>query len=90
MKITAVFAMDEMCGIGKNGTLPWHIPEDMKHFRDLTMGKVVIMGSRTYESLPVQFRPLPGRTNLVLSKYPLDGIQTFESIPDLLEYCQRE
>lgn len=88
MKIIAILAMDEVCGIGKNGALPWHIPEDMKHFRDLTMGKVVIMGSRTYESLPAQFRPLPGRTNLVLSKYPIEGIQTFESIADLLAYCK--
>ena len=90
MKITAVLAMDEMCGIGKDGWLPWHIPEDMKHFRELTMGKAVIMGSRTYESLPVQFRPLPGRTNLVLSKYPIDGVQTFDSISKLLEYCKQK
>ena len=90
MKITAVLAMDEMCGIGKDGWLPWHIPEDMKHFREITMGKVVVMGSRTYDSLPVQFRPLPGRTNLVLSKHSIDGIQTFESIPDLLVYCEQE
>ena len=82
--------MDEMYGIGKDGWLPWHIPEDMKHFRELTMGKVVVMGSRTYESLPVQFRPLPGRTNLVLSKYPIDGVQTFDSIPKLLEYCKQK
>lgn len=54
------------------------------------MGKVVVMGSRTYDSLPVQFRPLPGRTNLVLSKHSIDGIQTFESIPDLLVYCEQE
>ena len=90
MKITAVLAMDEMCGIGKDGWLPWQIPEDMKHFRELTMGKVVVMGSRTYESLPVQFRPLPGRTNLVLSKYSIDGVQTFDSISKLLEYCKQK
>ena len=70
--------------------LPWQIPEDMKHFRELTMGKVVVMGSRTYESLPVQFRPLPGRTNLVLSKYSIDGVQTFDSISKLLEYCKQK
>ncbi len=88
MKIIAILAMDEMCGIWKNGTLPWHIPEDMKHFRELTMGGVVVMGSRTYESLPEAFRPLPGRQNLVLSKKPIDGIQTFASIPELLDFVE--
>lgn len=60
----------------------------MKHFRELTMGGVVVMGSRTYESLPEAFRPLPGRQNLVLSKKPIDGIQTFASIPELLDFAE--
>lgn len=66
--------------IGRNGTLPWHLPEDMKHFRELTAGATVLMGRRTWESLPPRFRPLPGRRNLVLSRTPQEGVETF---PDL-------
>ncbi|MGW4482198.1 dihydrofolate reductase [Amycolatopsis sp. NPDC004368] len=66
--------------IGRDGELPWHLPEDMKHFRELTAGATVLMGRRTWESLPPRFRPLPGRRNLVLSRTPQDGVETF---PDL-------
>ena len=54
--------------IGADGTLPWHLPEDLKLFRELTAGSAVVMGRRTWESLPARFRPLPGRRNLVLSR----------------------
>ena len=53
--------------IGAGGRLPWHLPEDLAHFRALTTGRAVIMGRATWESLPARFRPLPGRTNIVLS-----------------------
>lgn len=66
--------------IGRDGTLPWHLPEDMAHFRALTTGAAVLMGRRTWESLPPRFRPLPGRRNLVLSRTPQHGVETF---PDL-------
>jgi dihydrofolate reductase len=66
--------------IGRDGTLPWHLPEDMAHFKTLTAGTTVLMGRRTWESLPPRFRPLPGRRNLVLSRTPQDGAETF---PDL-------
>jgi dihydrofolate reductase len=56
--------------IGRDGTLPWHLPEDMAHFRELTMGATVVMGRATWESLPDRFRPLPGRRNVVLSRDP--------------------
>ena len=56
--------------IGVDGDLPWHLPADLAHFRQLTMGHPVIMGRRTYESIPPKFRPLPGRRNLVLSENP--------------------
>ena len=52
------------------GTLPWHLPEDMQHFRELTTGKPVIMGRKTWESLPERFRPLPGRLNIVVTRNP--------------------
>ncbi len=53
--------------IGKNNALPWHLPEDLAHFRQLTMGATVLMGRKTWDSLPPRFRPLPGRRNLVLT-----------------------
>lgn len=56
--------------IGKNGRLPWRLPNDMKRFRRLTWGKPVIMGRKTYQSIPDRFRPLPGRQNIVLSRNP--------------------
>lgn len=54
--------------IGADGTLPWHVPEDLAHFRELTLGHPVIMGRRTWESFPPAYRPLPGRTNIVISR----------------------
>jgi dihydrofolate reductase len=66
--IISIAAMSENRVIGKNGQLPWRIPEDMKHFKDLTMGHPVIMGRKTWESIPEKFRPLPGRTNIVITR----------------------
>jgi dihydrofolate reductase len=66
--------------IGRDGTMPWHVPEDMKHFREITAGAAVLMGRRTWESLPPRFRPLPGRRNLVLSRTPQDGAETFDDL----------
>lgn len=54
--------------IGDGATMPWHIPEDLAHFKATTMGAPVIMGRRTWDSLPERFRPLPGRRNVVLSR----------------------
>ncbi|GEC95485.1 dihydrofolate reductase [Zoogloea ramigera] len=56
--------------IGVENRLPWHLPEDMKFFRETTRGKPVIMGRKTWESLPAAFRPLPGRVNIVVSRNP--------------------
>lgn len=54
--------------IGKDNTIPWHIPEDMVHFKRTTLGCPVIMGRKTWDSLPVNFRPLPGRLNIVVTR----------------------
>ena len=70
--------------IGRDGTLPWHLPEDLKLFRSLTTGTTVLMGRRTWESLPPRFRPLPGRRNLVLSATPQEGVETFADLPSAL------
>ncbi|UOX92119.1 dihydrofolate reductase [Amycolatopsis sp. FBCC-B4732] len=70
--------------IGRDGELPWHLPEDLKHFKSVTAGAAVLMGRRTWESLPPRFRPLPGRRNLVLSRTPQDGAETFPSLTSAL------
>ncbi|HEY8701266.1 MAG TPA: dihydrofolate reductase [Arthrobacter sp.] len=54
--------------IGKDGDMPWHLPEDLKHFNRLTMGHPVIMGRKTWLSFPDKYRPLPGRTNIVITR----------------------
>lgn len=54
--------------IGKDNALPWHLPEDMRHFKALTTGHAVLMGRKTWESLPPKFRPLPNRRNIVLTR----------------------
>ncbi|MBY8857828.1 dihydrofolate reductase [Nocardia sp. CA2R105] len=56
--------------IGRDNTIPWHIPEDMAHFRKVTGGHPVVMGRRTWDSLPERFRPLPGRRNIVITRQP--------------------
>jgi dihydrofolate reductase len=70
--------------IGRDGELPWHLPEDLKHFRTVTSGAAVLMGRRTWESLPPRFRPLPGRRNLVLSATAQEGAETFADLPSAL------
>ena len=67
MEKVIVAAIAENGVIGKDGGLPWHYEEDMKHFRDLTTGHPVIMGRKTFEGLPDPARPLPDRTNIVLT-----------------------
>ena len=63
-----IFASSMNGVIGHNNQLPWHLPEDLAHFKKLTLGQVVLMGRKTWESIPAQFRPLPGRDNWVLSR----------------------
>jgi dihydrofolate reductase len=73
--------------IGADGGLPWHLPEDMTLFRRLTMGATVVMGRRTWESLPDRFRPLPGRTNVVLTSdgsWAADGARRAASVEQVL------
>lgn len=67
-KFTVVAALDEKGGIAKNGRIPWHDADDLKHFKALTEGGAVIMGRKTWDSLPKRFRPLPNRLNIVLSR----------------------
>lgn len=68
--IGLIWAQSRNGVIGRDGQLPWHIPEDLAHFRAVTTGATVVMGRRTWESLPPTFRPLPGRRNVVLTRDP--------------------
>lgn len=66
--ITLIAAVARNGVIGSANALPWHLPEDLKHFRQLTTGHAVVMGRKTWESLPAKFRPLPGRLNIVVTR----------------------
>lgn len=68
--LSLIAAVARNRAIGKDNQLLWHLPEDMKHFRETTCGKPVVMGRKTWESLPEKFRPLPGRQNIVVSRDP--------------------
>jgi len=72
MKLIIIAAVSENNVIGRGGIIPWHIPEDLKRFRKLTLGYPVIMGRNTYESVPERFRPLPNRTNVVITSRSMD------------------
>ena len=94
MKVALIVAMAENGVIGRNNQLPWQIPEDLKYFRKVTMGKPVIMGRKTFESIG---RPLPGRTNIVISHQKNldlpDGVELAGSVDEALafsrEACQK-
>jgi dihydrofolate reductase len=68
MQLNLIYARARNGVIGKQGTLPWHLPEDLAHFKRTTLGCPVIMGRKTWDSIPIKFRPLPGRTNVVISR----------------------
>jgi len=70
MKISMVVAVGANKEIGKGNELLWRLPKDMQRFKDVTMGHHVLMGRKTWESIPLKFRALPGRTNLVLTRNP--------------------
>lgn len=83
MRLALVWAQTPGGVIGRDGTLPWHLPEDLARFRRLTSGHPVVMGRRTWESLPASMRPLPARRNLVLSRdpaYRADGAEVLASL----------
>jgi dihydrofolate reductase len=83
-KIALVVAMDKNRAIGRAGALPWHLPDDLKHFKALTLGKTVLMGRKTFQSIG---RPLPKRRNVVLTKDPsfgAEGVEVVHSLDDAL------
>ena len=89
-RLHLIFARASNGVIGKDGGLPWRLPEDMAHFKRTTSGHPVIMGRKTWDSLPPKFRPLPGRTNIVVTRQPgwqADGALRASSIDDALALC---
>ncbi|MFN8223348.1 MAG: dihydrofolate reductase [Gaiellales bacterium] len=88
MDVTLVAAVARNGTIGRHGTLPWHLPEDLAHFRSLTLGHPVLMGRVTWESIPDPFRPLPGRRNIVVTRtagWQAEGAEAAPSLAAALE-----
>lgn len=89
MKIAIIVAMDEKRGIGKDNGLLWHLPEDMKFFKNTTTDNIVVMGRKNYESIPEKYRPLPNRENVILTRnkdYKAEGCLVFHSFEDILDH----
>ena len=72
--------------IGKDNTIPWHYSADLKRFKRLTTGNTIIMGRKTWESLPK--KPLPNRRNIVITRSSIENIECFKSIDDALQTCE--
>ena len=90
MKTSLICAMALNRGIGYKNTLPWRLSSDLQHFKSLTMGKPIVMGRKTYESIG---RPLPGRRNIVLSRDPkleIEGVDCYTNYHDIRESCKDE
>jgi len=84
MKISLIVAVSRNGAIGLNNQLPWYLPEDLKYFKSVTMGKPLIMGRKTFDSIG---RPLPGRANIVLTRDPQwtsDGVEVVQSVEQAL------
>lgn len=88
MKLSLICAIAQNGVIGRGNKLPWYLPEDLKHFKRTTMGKPVIMGRKTYESIG---RPLPGRTNIVVTRnrnYEAEQVRVVDSLSDAIELAE--
>ncbi len=86
MSVGLIWAQSTSGVIGRDGGIPWRVPEDMARFKELTIGHTVVMGRRTWESLPTKFRPLPGRRNVVLTRNPhyrAEGAEVITALEDV-------
>jgi dihydrofolate reductase len=91
VRVSVVAAVARGGVIGRDDDLPWHVPEDARRFRELTMGHPVVMGRRTWDSLPERFRPLPGRRNVVVTRNPTweaAGAERAGSLDDALDLLE--
>ena len=92
MRINLILARASNGVIGLNNQLPWHLPEDMAHFKQQTAGAPVIMGRKTWDSLPPRFRPLPGRQNIVVTRqedWNETGALRVSSLQSALSICDK-
>ena len=90
-RVNLIFARAANGVIGVNNTIPWHLPEDMAHFKQQTAGAPVIMGRKTWDSLPPRFRPLPGRQNIVVTRqadWRAEGALHAGSLNDAFALCE--
>lgn len=88
MRLSLIVAHDEALVIGRDGGLPWRLPEDMRHFRETTLGRPVLMGRGVFEELGE--KPLPGRRNVVVSKKKWEVVPSFDTISGALDYLRDE
>lgn len=91
MKVNLIYARAANGVIGKDGQMPWHLPEDLAHFKRLTSGCPVVMGRKTWDSLPARFRPLPGRSNIVVTRqenWQENTVQRASSLREALQLCE--
>lgn len=87
IEIHLIWAQDENGGIGVSGKLPWHITDDLKNFKKITLNSTIIMGRKTWDSLPI--KPLPNRTNLVLSKSTKIKSITYNSYDKCMHFLEK-
>lgn len=93
MKVSLIVAMDLDRGIGRDNDLMWHLPNDMKFFKDTTRDHVVVMGRKNYDSIPEKFRPLPHRENVILTRntsFEAPNCVVFNSLESFLEHYKSE
>jgi dihydrofolate reductase len=93
MQLKLIFARARNGVIGQRNSLPWHLPEDLAHFKRSTLGCPVIMGRKTWDSLPARFRPLPGRLNIVVTRqhgWQAEGALVAQSIEQACALCPRD
>ena len=91
MQISLVVAAAENNAIGLNGELLWRLPKDMKFFKDTTYGHHVLMGRKSYESLPPKFRPLPGRPNVIITRnkdFKAEGCKVVSSVEEGIQFAK--
>jgi len=91
MVLAIIVAISPENAIGVGGKLPWNLPEDLEHFKKLTTGQTVIMGKNTWKSLPEKVRPLPGRTNIIITDEVLGakGAMEFFTLDDALTAAKK-
>jgi dihydrofolate reductase len=93
MRVNLIYARARNGVIGAQGVMPWHLPEDLAHFKRQTLGAPVVMGRKTWDSIPPRFRPLPGRRNVVITRqtdWTASGAEVAHSLDAALALLAQE